>query len=169
MDFETLHKDQLYKGKVYPVTPAILREKLAAVPQRDEVVVRYSTYSMSERRMAKVWKGIGKKRGPNYIIQAHYSCRDISIPKGKPRESEDQEPEVENSVERFLKPRMWSMSVDAISAEQLALVRKSLENEGYARFVTWFIERRKLAGTFGYHGFGMALQDGVIEYIERGS
>jgi len=33
MDFETLHKDQLYKGKVYPVTPAILREKLAAVPQ----------------------------------------------------------------------------------------------------------------------------------------
>lgn len=169
MDFDTLRKDPLYKGKVYPVTPAILREKLAAVPQKADVVVDYSNFSMSERRVAKNLKGQDQTKQPRFIILARYSCNDISIPKGKNSEPPDEVTAPESAFERLLKPRMWAMDVRAIPSEHLNLVRESLDKEGYARFVAWFVERNKKVGSFGRNRFGLSMAGTVIEYIENNS
>lgn len=166
MDFDTLHKDPLYKGKVYPVTPAILREKLAEVPQKADVVVYYSNFSVSEHRVARNLRGQDQTKQPRFIILARYSCNDISIPKGRNSEPLDDVTAPESAFERLVKPRMWAMDVSAIPLEHLNLVRESLEKEGYAKFVDWFVEKDKKAGSFGRSRFGLSLRGTVLEYIE---
>jgi len=161
MDFETIGKDKLPSNLAFPVSAAILQEKLASVPQKAEVSVCYSIYkTMTARRQQKTKFGKSHrtiKDDSRNIIEATYKRSDVYLTTPN---AWLQEQSFMNTYTRD----QWKLSIHALPLSDLAALRKCLEEEGYAKITTWFVDTNKYSGSIGSYGLIIAFDGGKLTY-----
>jgi len=161
MDFKTIGKDKLPQGLVFPVSAAVLQEKLGHVPHEAEVSVNYF-YSkpITERLRQKTKFGKSNRGSGNRhpeIIDASLRRRAVSLNTPSSWQQD------ESSMNEYTRDQ-WELNVRPVALSDLPIVRKQLEEEGYRKLAAWLVETSKFAGSIGVHNLFIEFDGKQLTY-----